>query len=158
METLKDYLDRKHREIRLLNGCLGKPLALRRPASVVEAIEQKFHLAAALKAEHALHDWALTETAWTHHGGRRAGPFAFAYDYQRAGLDVRGPSFYRFDPAADHETIYTSSGMAAIAALLMACARVIGEADILVLPGSYSETLELIENHARHLRLVSLTG
>ena len=30
-------------------------------------------------------------------------------------------------------------------------------ADILMLPGSYGETLELIENHARHLRTVQLT-
>jgi hypothetical protein len=46
--------------------------------------------------------------------------------------------------------------MAAISALLFACARVISEADILAAPGSYSETLELIETHARHLRLVQV--
>jgi hypothetical protein len=32
------------------------------------------------------------------------------------------------------------------------------EADILVLPGAYGETLELIETHARQLRLVRLKG
>jgi hypothetical protein len=79
---------------------------------VVEVIEQKFHIAAALKAEHALHDWALTETAWAHPGRVRAGPFEFSYDYQRADLEVRGPSFYQFDNSAANETIYTSSGMA----------------------------------------------
>src|SRR5947208_8800275 len=157
METLEAYLDRKHEEVTLLNGCLGTPLTLRHPVSVVDVIEQKFRLAAALKAEHALHDWALTETAWAHRGRLRAGPFEFSYDYQRADLEVRGPSFYQFDSsAAASETIYTSSGMAAISALLLASVRLMSEADILALPGSYGETLELIENHARQLRLVRL--
>ncbi|XIA63987.1 hypothetical protein ACFIOY_34260 [Bradyrhizobium sp. TZ2] len=157
METLEAYLDRKHEELTLLNGFLGTPLALRHPVSVVEVIEQKFHIAAALKAEHALHDWACTETAWAHQGSLRAGPFEFSYEYQRADLEVRGPSFYQFDnPAAANETIYTCSGMAAISALLLASARLMSEADILVLRGSYGETLELIESHARHLHLVPL--
>src|SRR6266436_191320 len=157
METLEAYLDRKHEELKLLNGFLGSPLALRRPVSVVDVIEQKFHLAAALKAEHALHDWALTETAWAHQGRLRAGPFEFNYDYQRADLEVRGPSFYQFDSSgAAYETIYASSGMAAISALLLASVRLLSEADIFALPGSYGETLELIESHARQLRLVRL--
>ena len=157
METLKAYLDRKHEELTLLNGFLGTPLALRHPVSVADMIEQKFHVAAALKAEHALHDWALTETAWAHQGRLRAGPFEFSYDYQRADLEVRGPSFYQFDSSAGaDETIYTSSGMAAISALLLASMRLMSEADILALPGSYGETLELIESHARQLRLVRL--
>ena len=74
-----------------------------------------------LKAEHALHDWARTETAWAQ-GWLRSGPFEFSYDYQRADLEVRGPSFYQFDTsAAENETIYTSAGMAAISALPLAC-------------------------------------
>ncbi|MCP3465920.1 hypothetical protein [Bradyrhizobium sp. CCGUVB23] len=156
METLSAYLDRKHQELALLNGCLAKPLALRKPVAVVEVIEQKFRLAAALKAEHALHDWARTETDWAHWGRLRAGPFEFSYDYQRADLDVRGPPFYNVEDAAMSETIYTSSGMAAISALLLGSARVIPNADMLVLPGSYGEAIELIERHARHLRLVAL--
>jgi len=157
METLEAYLDRKHKELTLLNGFLGAPLALRHPASVVDVIEQKFKLAAALKAEHALHYWALTETAWAHQGRLRAGAFEFNYDYQRADLDVRGPSFYQFDrSAAANQTIYTSSGMAAISALLLACVRVMVEADILALLGCYGDTVELIESHVRQLRLVRL--
>ena len=54
METLEAYLDRKHEELTLLNDFLGTPLALRRPVPVVEVIEGKFHIAAALKAEYAL--------------------------------------------------------------------------------------------------------
>ncbi|ANW03368.1 hypothetical protein [Bradyrhizobium icense] len=157
METFEAYLDRKYEELTLLSGFLDAPLPLRRPTSVPEVIEHKFHIAAALKAQHALHDWALTETAWAHPGRLRAGPFQFSYDYQRADLEVRGPSFYQFDHStAANQTIYTSSGMAAISALLLAFARLVPEADILALPGSYGETLELIENHARQFRLVLL--
>ena len=156
METLEAYLDRKYDELALLNGFLGTPLRLRRPVSEAEVIEQKFHVAAALKAEHELHDWALTETAWAHQGRLRAGPFEFSYDYQRADLEVRGPSFYELDGWAANETIYTSSGMAAISALLLASVRLMSEADILVLPGSYGETQELIENYTPQLRLVRL--
>jgi hypothetical protein len=157
MESLEAYLDRKHQELALLNGFLASPLPLRCPVSADEVIAQKFHIAAALKADHSLHDWALTETAWAHPGRVRAGPFEFSYDYQRADLEVRGPAFYQFDGlAAESETVYTGSGMAAISALLLASARVVSEADLLVLPGSYGETLELIERHARHLRLLRL--
>src|SRR5438046_10620587 len=123
METLEAYLDRKHEELTLLNGFLGTPLALRHPVSVVDVIEQKFHVAAALKAEHALHDWALTETAWAHQDRLRVGPFEFNYDYQRAALEVRGPSFYQFDRSAANEPIYTSSRMASISGLLLSFAR-----------------------------------
>lgn len=153
-ETVNAYLDRKHDELRLLNGCLKDPLPLMRPRSVGEIIRHKFQLTAALKAEHVRHDWAVTETAWAHCGRRRSGPFEFSYDYQRADLDVRGPSFDGLGEEAARETIYTGSGMAAISALLLGSARVIAEAAILLLPGSYSETQELIETHARHLRPV----
>jgi hypothetical protein len=134
----------------------ANPLAIRLPKSVAEAIEQKFHLAAALKAEHVLHDWALTETAWTHSSRLRSGPFEFKYDYQRADLEVKGPSFYALESQLSSETVYTASGMAAISALLMATAPVFSEADIVTMPNSYGETTELIDGHARHLGRVQL--
>jgi hypothetical protein len=156
MEELKHYLQRKSEELVLLNGCLNAPLKLNGLNSATDVIKQKFRLASALKAENAIQDWALTETAWAHSGKMRAGPFEFSYDYQRADLEVTGPPFYAFDPSAPHDTIYTASGMAAISSLLFATARVLTSADILVLPGSYGETLELIEMHARHLSTVLL--
>jgi hypothetical protein len=76
MESFETYLDRKYEELKLLDSFLDSPLPFRRPVSVNEVIEQKFRIAAALKAEHALHDWALTETAWAHPGRLRAGPSA----------------------------------------------------------------------------------
>jgi hypothetical protein len=112
---------------------------------ITEVIEQKFHLAAALKAEHVLHDWALTETAWTHSHRPRSGPFEFEYDYQRADLEVRGPSFYGFEKQSGSKTVYTGSGMAAISALLMAMASIFPGADIVTMPNSYGETAELID-------------
>jgi hypothetical protein len=123
---------------------------------ITEVIEQKFHLAAALKAEHVLHDWALTETAWTHSHRPRSGPFEFEYDYQRADLEVRGPSFYGFEKQSGSKTVYTGSGMAAISALLMAMASIFPEADIVTMPNSYGETAELIDGHAKHLRRIEL--
>jgi hypothetical protein len=155
MESVQAYLDRKHRELRLINDCLRHPLPLTCPRSVSEVIRHKFQLTAALKAEHAVHDWNVTETAWAHPGQRRIGPFEFSYDYQRADLDVRGPSFYDVERGAV-DTIYTASGMAAISALLLASARLIGKADILVLSGAYGETQEFIEGYAGGLRMITL--
>src|SRR3954466_9026982 len=88
METSEAYLDRKHREIGLLNDCLKSPLHLARPRSVDEVIRSKFQITAALRAEHELHDWRATETAWSHTARPASGPFAFSYDYQRADLRV----------------------------------------------------------------------
>ncbi|MGY2904741.1 hypothetical protein [Bradyrhizobium sp. URHC0002] len=156
METVEAYFARKKEELELLSSFLGDPLNIRFPRSVAEVIEQKFHLAAALKAEHALHDWVLTETAWTHSNRPRSGPFEFKYDYQRADLEVKGPSFYALENQLSSETVYTASGMAAIAALLMATAPVLSEADIVTMPNSYGETTELIDGHGRHLRRVEL--
>jgi hypothetical protein len=157
METVEAYLARKSEELELLNSFLSDPLTIRFPRSVADIIEQKFHLAAALKAEHVLHDWALTETAWAHSGRARSGPFKFKYDYQRADLEVRGPSFYPFAILQSSETIYTASGMAAISALLIAIAPTLSEADIVTLPNSYGETIELIDGHAKHLRRIELS-
>src|SRR3954468_9791183 len=156
METVEAYLARKKQELELLNSLLSDPLPIRLPRSVAEAIEQKFHLAAALKAEHVLHDWASTETAWTHSTRPRSGPFQFKYDYQRADLEVEGPSFYALGKQLGSETVYTASGMAAISALLMATAPVFSKADIVTMPNSYGETTELIDGHGKHLRRVEL--
>ncbi|QAU39500.1 hypothetical protein [Bradyrhizobium guangdongense] len=156
METIEAYLDRKHREIGLLNDCLKNPRRLPRPRSVDEVIKTKFQLTAMLHAEHALQDWKATETAWSASACPTSGPFAFSYDYQRADLTVTGPSFYELEHGCISETIYSASGMAAISTLLLASALTFAHGDILVLPGSYGETLELIERFVPSLRLVPL--
>jgi len=156
METIESYLERKHREIGLLNDCLKNPKPRPCPRSVDEVVTAKFQLTAMLHAEHALQDWNATETAWSASASPSSGPFAFSYDYQRADLGVSGPSFYELEHGCISQTIYTASGMAAISALLLACAPAFAKGDILVLPGSYGETLELIERFVPSLRLVTL--
>lgn len=156
METVRAYLQRKHQELRLLDECLRRPLRFACPRSVEEVITSKFQITAALRAEHALHDWKATETAWSHTSCPASGPFAFRYDYQRADLEVRGPPFYDPEDLGASETIYTSSGMAAISALLLASAEILGKADMLTLPGSYGETLEFVQSYARHFRLITV--
>ncbi|MDA9529400.1 hypothetical protein [Bradyrhizobium sp. CCBAU 25338] len=156
METIRAYLERKHEELRLLNDCLKSRLDLACPRSVDEVVRSKFQITAALRAEHELQEWKATETAWSHTAAPASGPFAFSYDYQRADLTVRGPSFYEFDCGCTSAAIYTASGMAAISAVLLASAQIVEKADVLVLPGSYGETLELIRGFVRHLRVEAL--
>ncbi|WP_454647827.1 hypothetical protein [Bradyrhizobium liaoningense] len=153
METIRAYLERKHEELRLLNDCLRSRFDLACPRSVDEVVRSKFQITAALRAEHELQEWKATETAWSHTADPASGPFAFSYDYQRADLTVRGPSFYELDCGCTSTAVYTASGMAAISAVLLATAQIVEKADVLVLPGSYGETLELIRGFVPHLRL-----
>lgn len=156
METIRAYLERKHEELRLLNDCLRSRLDLACPESVDEVVRSKFQITAALRAEHELQEWKATETAWSHTATPASGPFAFSYDYQRADLTVRGPSFYELDCGCTSSAVYTASGMAAISAVLLASAQIVEKADVLVLPGSYGETLELIRGFVPHLRVEAL--
>jgi hypothetical protein len=80
METIEVYLARKRDELHLLNSCLRSPLDVADPMSVTEVIRYKFQITAALRAEHALHDWTTTETAWSENS-QMVGPFEFEYDY-----------------------------------------------------------------------------
>ncbi|TKV74160.1 hypothetical protein FDV58_33745 [Bradyrhizobium elkanii] len=156
MESLEAYLERKYDELRLLDDCLDKPVAPGPPQSIDEVIELKFKLTAALRAQHDLNEWTTTETSWSRWRKRGDGPFRFRYDYQRADLEVIGPSFYEVDDDFRCETIYTSSGMASISALMLASSHVLDRADIAVLPGTYGETLEFIEGYASHLRIITV--
>jgi hypothetical protein len=158
VESTEAYLDRKYEELKLLNSCLRRSLSLIRPRSIGEVIGSKFQLTASIRAEHELETWTATETAWSSLDRGRFGPFHFKYDYQRADLEVEGPSFYDFSGAFTWDTVYTGSGMAAISALLLASAHVLGRADVLVLPSTYGESLELVERYAGHLRKVVVQG
>ncbi|MBR0806830.1 hypothetical protein JQ636_25100 [Bradyrhizobium japonicum] len=154
MESTNAYFDRKFEELKLLNSCLAAPLSLDRPGSVADVIRCKFQLTAALRAAHEMRDWNATETAWAGSARPFSGPFNFQYDYQRADLAVEGPSFYALDERYIRQTIYTASGMAAIASLLLAFSKSIGDAEVIALPGSYGETLELIGSYVPQLYLM----
>jgi hypothetical protein len=160
VETVETYLDRKFREIALFNSCLALPFDLHRPASAGAAIEQKFRLAAALKAQEALRSWGVTETARPPIQRATAGAFEFSFGYQRADLNVHGPPIYPSlcSPTADvvQETMYTSSGMSALAALMTSLLRIKESAEVLAPPGCYSETRELIECFGGRVRILPL--
>ena len=64
MESFQAYFHRKHEEARLLASFLVPAPTMPRPHSVEAVIEQKFRLAAALKAERALAAWSRSETSW----------------------------------------------------------------------------------------------
>ena len=159
METAESYLERKHREISLINSCLARPFDLARPQSPTAAIDQKFLVAAALKAERCLLGWAVTETAKPATQYWRAGAFEFLYDYQRADLVVRGPPIYQALVAPPvpvfQETTYTCSGMSAMMALLSALLTLRGRIEVLTPPDCYSETRELLESFGSSRVLVS---
>ena len=150
---MEAYLHRKHDELRFLDACLDEPSEPSVPKSIDEAIAYKFKLTAAVRAQYDLKDWTATETAWSNCKKSSHGPFEFRYDYQRADLQVVGPSFYDPTPGLEYETVYTSSGMASISALLLALSHVLTRADVVVTPGAYGETLEFIEAYAPYLTI-----
>ncbi|HET7033569.1 MAG TPA: hypothetical protein VFJ48_10630, partial [Casimicrobiaceae bacterium] len=153
VQTTHSYLDRKRREIALLNGCLASKLDLPAPGSPAAAIEQKFRIAAALRAEQSLASWAVTETARPPTRRWRSGAYEFDFGYQRADLTVRAPAIYPI--ASRQSTIYTGSGMSAIAALVTALLQMHEPIEVLATADCYSETRELMQRFGGRLRLVA---
>lgn len=160
METTDAYLVRKYRELSLLNSCLAARLDLAKPVSPAMAIEQKFRLAAAIKAERLLQNWSHTETARSSTEHASLGAFEFRYGYQRADLHVHGPAIYGALCAEQaniiQQTIYAGSGMSAMAAVLTALLRLKEFAEVLVPQGVYNETSELVDSFGGRLRRLSL--
>jgi len=155
---IESYLERKTREIALMNRCLATPLDLPPPDSAAMAIDQKFQLAGALRAERSLESWAVTETARPATQRWRTGPFEFSFGYQRADLTVSGPPIYgalgERRAGFFERTLYTSSGMSAIATLLTALLRLHGAINVLAPRGCYGETRELMESFDRQIRIL----
>jgi hypothetical protein len=158
MESLASYLLRKRHELRLIEACLADPAPAEPAKSIEEAAEQKFRAGAAVKAEQARSTWALTETHWAEGTSLRVGQFEVAYTYQRADLAVHGPSLYD-GPGRDSGQLvvwsgYTSSGMAALATVLMALGRNPGGAVVTMRPDGYPETRQLIETYGQRIGVV----
>lgn len=147
MNAHADYLGRKQQELRLIARALGRSRSPR-VRTIEGAIEEKFRLGAELRAKQACQTRDNTETQRKTGAVLRSGPFTFTYRYQRADLAVTGPFPYgareRLLPASAREPIYTSSGMAAISAVLLAVANAwdAEKPAVLHLAGCYNETLE----------------
>ena len=161
MDGLHHYFERKSREIAVLDRCLRTQLHATRVDSVAAAIEQKYRLAAVLKADRLLERWSITETAHPPKQRLAAGRFTFSFGYQRADLEVRGPPIYptvhgiRVDRR--ESTIYTGSGMSAIAALLNALLQLNERIEVIAPPDCYVETRELMATLGSRIRVLQLT-
>jgi len=154
-----DFVTRKEREIALLDGCLSKPLRLPPVSTPAHVLEHKLRIAAALRAERSLDSWAITETARPEVQTWRTGAYRFTYGYQRADLTVQGPPIYAAladaQPALAEETLYTTSGMSAIAALVTGLLAVKGRLEWRMPRDAYGETRELLERYPGRIRIVS---
>ena len=153
MHTLASYLDRKAREIALLNRCLASPLDLCAPGTPAAVIEQKLQIAAAMRAEQSLASWSVTETARPPAPRWHSGAFEFDYGYQRADLAVRGPAIYPGLPR--QTTIYTGSGMSAVSAILVAVLQLHERIEVVAARDCYSETRELMQSFGGRVRVVA---
>lgn len=162
VENASDYLARKGREIALIERSLADASTLAQPAtSPAQVVERKFKLAAALRAERSLQSWAVTETARPEVQRWRSGAYQFSFGYQRADLQVRGPPIYRAIDASQRgirqQTLYTGSGMSAIAAVITALLRLRGPLQVIAARGCYSETRELLNSFGRQVTIAPFT-
>ncbi len=143
MKSWNSYLERKHAEIALLCSYLSEPPRSVGETFVDQIVKVKSQLAAALKAEHALNNTLATETSWSR-VGKRCGPFDLSFGYQRADLQIKGPSIYGSLDRRTTAATYTSCGMSGMMALFLALGRVNVFTTFLIARPSYSETVQAI--------------
>jgi hypothetical protein len=153
-------MQRKIDELALIEQHLGHPPPPPRTRDLASLLKRKFKSAALCRAELAAAQWSQTETRWKS-GPCGSGAFQFDYEYQRADLAVAGPSAYSVQGLEKNllPTQYTTSGMAALAASLLAVQRVWPGCSFEARADGYPETRELIgllrvDEHDRSARVV----
>lgn len=135
MSERRKFEERKRRELSLVSD--GAGIWRGSPA---RQLGEKMRGAAKQKAHFILEHPDVTETNLSNKT-TRAGDFELDYSYQRADITVSASGFY--DPLPEMRgTMYTISGMSALAAALMAF-RDLGAIQLHYPPGSYAETSEL---------------
>ncbi len=154
------YMQRKFDELALIEQYLAHPPPPPRTGDLASLLKRKFKSAALCRAELAAAQWSQTETRWKS-GPCGSGAFQFDYEYQRADLAVAGPSAYSVRGLETQllPTQYTTSGMAALAASLLAVQRLWPGCSFEARADGYPETRELIgllrvDEHDRSARVV----
>ena len=138
------YIQRKLGELGLIEAALVKPPTPPRTRRLSTLLKRKFKSAAMCRAQMAAEHWSQTETNWRS-GPCGSGSFRFDYAYQRADLHVDGPPTYPvrgLPPVLP--TQFTTSGMAAISAVLFALRELWPGCSFDVRADGYPETGELI--------------
>lgn len=140
------YMQRKIDELALIEERLAHPPPPPQIGDLGALLKRKFKSAALCRAELAAAQWSQTETRWKS-GPCGSGAFLFDYEYQRADLAVVGPPAYSIRGLEKQllATQYTTSGMAALAASLLAVQRLWPGCSFEARADGYPETRELIE-------------
>jgi hypothetical protein len=155
MESTAEYASRKRRELTFLAACAGEHPGdfLGPDAGVI--VEAKRALRARQQARAIADHPELTETSL--HGRRSQSWFGYdlSYRYQRFDLEVTSPPLpYPGRAAAGCVTRFFSSGMGAIAAVLLGLDRTLTDAvTVLALEDVYFETQQLVHRLTNRLSL-----
>ena len=164
MESTAEYLARKAREIEFWNAQLREPIEMEPLRSVRDVVSAKFKLRAALQAEAAAESWQMTESNWVGQPSFSYHDCRVDYAYQRFDLSIHGPAIY---PCLQHTSAgaawtsgcsYSSSGMAAIAATLLALQDAAPGSTLCLAQDGYFGTQCLCRRHTPLIRLVVLNG
>jgi hypothetical protein len=152
MEDLEEYVERKEREIALINGlpcCAASDRALR-----IGGRDHRLEVPARQRLcapSGPCKVGAVTETARPEIQRWRWGAYRFSFGYQRADLKVTGPAIYRALAAKRRGSALGDglhgAGMSAIAVVLSALCSC-GRLNVFATRGYYGETRELMESLA----------
>ncbi len=146
MDTLAEWRARKRAEVALLARAAGEVDAVELPDDADAVHREKLRLRAALLARFAAAAVDLVETRRPDDDHQGLGPYDLSWRYQRFDLSVRGPQPYpglMDDRASVWVTDWTSSGMGAVASVLLALPRLAVGVRLIARHDVYFETLEV---------------